>query len=146
MKKALFILTISLLLFSIKTHAQFKLELIKIKCLVSEESSDDETYISVGNKYKVWHYNQRHSGDTGTGDLENQDVRTLTHLAPFKFNCQTIIKISEGDGGGSADDLLGKITISVPKSYFQKLGKVQSKEFKNGSWWYRIDYRVSLDD
>lgn len=146
MKKILFILTISLLLFSINAQAQFKLELIKIKCIVSEESSDDETYISVGNKYKIWHYNQGHSGDTGSGDLENQDVRTLTHLAPFKFNCPIVIKIMEGDGGGSADDLLGKLTISVGKNYYTKLGKIQSKEFKNQNWFYRIHYRVSLDD
>jgi len=146
MKRILFIITIGLLLFSLQSQAQFKLELIKIKCVVSEESSDDETYINVDDKHKVWHYNQRHNGDTGSGDLENQDIRTLTHLAPYKFNCSIKVKIAEGDGGGSDDDTLGELTISVPKSYFQKLGKVQSKEFKNGSWWYRIHYRVSLDD
>ena len=135
--------------FQTELSAQFKVQLIKIKCIVRSESSSDETYISVGDNYKVWHYNQdTHSGDIGSGGLENQDVRSLTHLQSFAFNCPIEIEIWEGDGGGSSDDLLGQFKINMTQSEFENIGEIQSREFGSlgAPHFYRLHYKVLIDN
>ncbi len=116
--------------------AQFALELVKIKCLVSEDGGGDETYIKVdGNT--IWNY--------GSNDMENQDTRILNSVRRTPFNCPIVLEIYDEDNT-SADDLLGQLIVNVSPDDYRKIGREQSKEFKKEDSWYRITYRIWLDD
>ncbi len=140
MKRLIILSMISFCLLSqTELKAQFTLELVKIKCLVSEDSGGDETYIKVDGK-KIWDYDYN-----GGNDMENQDVRVLNSVRRTPFNCPIVLKIYDEDNT-SADDLLGQLIVNVSSSDYKNIGKVQSKEFKKEDSWYRITYRVWLDD
>lgn len=133
--------------FQTQLSAQFKVQLIKIKCISPQEGGDDETYILVNDKNKVWNYKQSHSGDIGSGDLDNQDVRTLTHLRPFEFNSPIVISVWDDDYP-DGDDLLGKLKINIDIDNYTKFDKIQIKEFGSldQSYYYRVHYKVMVDN
>jgi len=137
MKRLIILSLISFcLLAQAELKAQFTLELVKIKCLVSEDSGGDETYIKVDGK-KIWNY--------GGNDMENQDVRVLNSVRRTPFNCPILLEIYDEDSP-SADDLLGQFIVNVSPSDYRNIGKEQSKEFRKQDSWYRITYRIWLDD
>ena len=118
--------------------AQFKLQLIKVTCIDSEDRNDDETYIMV-NDTKVWDY--------GGNDMKSGDERSLLSVAPISFNCPIFIRVYDGENVGS-DDYCGRLIINISPADYREFGTEKSPELRqvDEDCRYSLTYKVLLDN
>lgn len=140
MKRLIILSIISFcLLGQTELKAQFKLQLVQIKCINAEDNNDDETYIMV-NDTKVWNGGER--DDMASGE----PPRSLLSVAPVPFNCPISIRIYDEDNG--SDDYCGRFIVNISPGDYRDLGRDKLQEFTGigQDCKYEITYKVLLDN
>ncbi len=140
MKQIIILSIVSFCLFSqTELKAQFKLQLVKIKCIDSEDRNDDETYIMV-NDNKVWNGGEQN-------DMESGEERSLLSVAPISFNCPISVRIYDKEDVGS-DDYCGRHVINVTPPDYREFGreKIQELHRVDEDCRYSITYKILLDN
>ncbi len=137
MKRLIILCIISFCLFShTELKAQFKLQLVKIKCIDAEDRNDDETFIMV-NDTRVWDY--------GGDDMASGEERSLLSVSPISFNCPIAIRVYDEDTG---DDYCGRHIINISPVDYRDFGreKLQELQMVDEDCRYSITYKVLLDN
>jgi len=135
MKRLIILSMMSFCLFSqAELKAQFKLQLVQIKCITPEESGGDETYIKV-NGNRVWKKN-----------MKKNTSRSLLAVPPISFNCPISIRIYDEDL--YSDDYCGRYIVNVTSSDYNDLGRNKLQEFTGigQDCKYEITYKILLDN
>ena len=107
------------------------LELVNICCLQTEDSGEDEIYITLNDK-RVWGPISINEG--GKDSTKTINIKKL-------FANRIIIRLYDEDSGVfEDDDYLGKLTVK--SSHADPNGKERDHTFRRDDAEYRLTYRV----